>query len=532
MTTRSRAPGAPLRLLARAPAELAALAAGCLLSFCQAPWPPPVALTALFAMLAVAFVLFDGAGRPWRAARIGWCLGFGYFFTGLWWIGAAFDIYADQHGWMKPFAVTLLPAFLALFWGAAFGAAHWASARLGAEGWRRGLWLVAIWSLVEFARGGVLTGFPWSLFAYAWLDTPAAQIASWIGSYGLNALTLAVALTLGRALRTARDGRWPATARMVCVWAAAGLALNAAGWARLPGEPPRTDGAVIRLVQPNVPQARKTDRAFAFGQTNLLANMTAAPGAGPVALVVWPESSARFLLEPAYRTRARLASRAPDGASLVIGAPRYEPSDRLWRNSLYVVGPDGAIASVYDKRHLVPFGEVVPFRETLRSLGLTEIASPFEPGVGDAILRLPDGRRFLALICYEAVFPTLAASPTDQRPDFILHLTNDAWFGDSGGPWQHLAQTRFRAIEQGLPIYRAANTGVSASIDGYGRLVAFVALDTRANLDAALSDALTATLYARVGESVWLSLLSALVALLSAPHHIFRKKQDLGRLTP
>lgn len=504
--TRSRALGTALRFAARAPAELWALGAGALFSYAQAPSPPLLALFALFAMLSVVFALFDGVERPWRAARIGWCFGFGYFFACLWWIGAAFDVFAEQHGWMKPFAQTLLPAFLALFWAAAFGGAAWATRRLGLSGWRRCVWLALLWSLVEYARGGVLTGFPWGMAGYAWLDTPAAQLAAWVGPYGLTAATLCVATPLGCAAVAASRAHWRGATRFAGVWAGSVLALNLAGWARLDDARPVADGAVIRLVQPNVPQREKAMSELDLPHANLMANLTGAPSEGRIALVAWPESSSPYLLEWAGFWRASLAMVAPDGARLVIGAARYDVADRLWRNSLYVVGPDGAIEDVYDKRHLVPFGETIPFRETLGALGVTEIASAFEPGRSDPLIRLENGRSFVALICYEAVFPTLLTSERSERPDFILQLTNDAWFGDSGGPWQHLAQARFRAIEQGAPLYRAANTGISAAIDPYGRLVSFVPLNSRAVLDAPLQEQLVYTIYTRIGQSAWLAL--------------------------
>lgn len=513
----TRAGSAVWRAAARAPMELWALGAGAALSYAQAPWPPAVALPVLFGVLAAAFVFFDRLERPRRATRIGWCVAFGYFFVGLWWIGAAFDIYADRHGWMKPFAMTLLPAFLALFWAAAFGAAAWLARRFGAAGWRRSAILVIVWSLVEFARGGVLTGFPWSLFGYAWLDTPAAQLSAWIGPYGLTAATLGVALLLGQAAIAARAGRRASALRLAGVWFGACLALNAAGWSRLPAMSTPEDGPIVRLIQPNVPQADKTDLSLVREQTTQLANQTAVLSDDPVYLVIWPETASPFLLEWAPFTRAQMAALAPGDARLVIGAHRFDPGDRLWRNSLYVLNSEGAIDAVYDKRHLVPFGEWIPFRETLKSIGVTEIASALEPGDNAAQIVLGDGRSFIALICYEAVFPSLAAPAPESgggRPDFIVHITNDAWFGDSAGPWQHLAQTRFRAIERGLPIYRAANSGVSAAIDPYGRLVAYAPLNTRDILDIRLQFPAESTIYARIGEGGWLLLLAGGVVML------------------
>ena len=455
-------------------------AAGVLMSFSLAPSPPFVAVPAMMLSLACVIMLFQRAQTIGRAALTGWAFGFGYFVVGLWWIGAAFDIVAQEVGWMKPFAQILLPAGMGLYWAAAFGAAAYAAWRLKFDPARRTGALVAIWSVVELARGWLLTGFPWGLVGYAWLDTPVAQLAAWIGPYGLTSATFALAALLAAALTASlrRDVRF--ALRAGGAWACLLLAFAAAGWSRLPSSPPDADGPLVRLVQPNIPQEEKGRRDLARAHADVLLALTAQPVAAPLEFVVWPEAASPYPIYADSRTRATYAQSVPGGAALVLGSlrrlPRTAPlrpafhgngplgfGGRIlqitlgsryaqldWWNSAFVLGAEGRLEHLYDKRHLVPFGEFLPLREFLEWAGLKTVSSAVLPGDGQGLLRLGEGRRALVLICYEAVFPRLAMTSSETRPDLILHLTNDGWFGVSGGPWQHLAQAR-RAIEQGFP---------------------------------------------------------------------------------
>jgi len=396
----------------------------------------------------------------------------------------------------------------AAFWGAAF----WGALRLGRP------WLVLVlFPLAELARAYVFTGFPWGLTGYGWLGTPLAQLSAWIGPHGLGAVTLMLC-----SLPVFWSGRRGTLAGV------GGLTLLAvAGFAdRDRGALDHADTApVIRLTQPNAPQHLKWDRAHIpkFFQRQI--GFTGAPatdGLPAPDLIVWPETSVPAWLNDAGPALERM-SRAAGGTPMVVGIQRYE--GRAAFNTAAVLDGTGAVRQVYDKHHLVPFGEYLPFAALFSRLGLSilvESASGFEPGPGPVLIDLPGIGTALPLICYEAVFPQLARAP-GPRPDFLLHLTNDAWFGTWAGPQQHLAQARFRAIEQGLPLLRSANTGITAVIDAYGDIHGRIALGTAGYLDARLPPARAATLYSRTGD--W-SVLAALVLTLCATVGLARRNRD------
>jgi apolipoprotein N-acyltransferase len=401
-----------------------------------------------------------------------------------------------RHGWMAPFALVFMAGGLALFWGAAFAAA----ARFGGPlAWAGAL------ALAEIARGYVLTGFPWALVGYIWTDSGALQWAAWIGPFGLTFLTLLlVALT------------WAALARAAAPWLPAAplpfLALTLAGAALAPPPQDLAGRPVVRLVQPNAPQDEKwdPDRVIEFYQRQL--GFTAVPGEPPPALIVWPESAIAWPLDVAEPVLGEIAAAAA-GIPVALGLNRRE--DGRWFNALVVVDESGGVAQLYDKHHLVPFGEYIPFGQLSRHIGLRSFAARdgygYAAGPGPRLIDLPGIGATLPLICYEAIFPQgVRAAPA--RPDLLLQITNDAWFGEISGPYQHLAQARVRAVEQGLPLVRVANTGVSAVIDPAGRVLAEIPLGQAGFLDHAIPAPRPPTLYARMGD---LPVLGVIVALLA-----------------
>ncbi|MDP4033343.1 MAG: apolipoprotein N-acyltransferase [Pseudorhodobacter sp.] len=448
---------------------------------------------ALAALVGITALIADAPG-PRPAAWLGLSAGAGYFALALSWIVSPFLIDAARYGWMAPFAVLLMAVGLALFWAAAA-----ALSALATTARRRALAFALALTLAELARGTVLTGFPWALIGHIWIDTPLAQLAAVIGPNGLTLLT-----TLVAALPVAL--RWR------------GLALSAAllattagfGMMRLAQPDPAARAITLRLVQPNAAQHLKWEPTQAQQNFDRLLAYTAAKPAPD--LVIWPETSVPYLLEPGAGAALAIAA-ASDATPVVVGIQRVDG----WRafNSMAVIGPGGEVTALYDKHHLVPFGEYVPFGDTMADLfGLTAFAAQqgngYSSGPGAVVLDLgPLLGRVLPLICYEAVFPQdLRAAP--QRADWILQITNDAWFGTLTGPYQHLAQARLRAIEQGLPLVRVANTGVSAVIDARGRITAQIPLGQAAWLDAALPPILAAPPYARWGEVPLLLLLAGL----------------------
>jgi apolipoprotein N-acyltransferase len=461
----------------------------------QAPWGLwPLTLLALAAMLAFA---------PRRFGP-GWAFGAGHFALAMHWIMQPFFVDAARHGWMAPFALVLLAGGLALFWGAAFWAAG--RARLGLTG------LVALWAGAEAARALLLTGLPWAMPGHVWIGTPLAHLAAYVGPLGLTLATFALTAAIARALL---PGGW---ARAVSPLAATALAL--AGWLALdpgPAPPPDPAAPLIRIVQPNIPQGEKWDDALIADHVARLLTLTAQQPEGEAAtpaLVVWPETAVPYLLEWAGPV-LNDATAAARGGVLVAGIMR-RTGEATFHNSLIVAQDTGTPRAIYDKAHLTPFGEYIPLGNWLGGLGINGLAANqgfgFTPGPGNALVDLPGIGAALPLICYEGIFAEeVAARPPGAR--LILLITNDAWFGTFAGPQQHLAQARLRAIETGLPLLRAANTGISALIDADGRVLDSLTLGQTGTIDATLPPAQAAPLYSRTGDWPVLVAIAALLTL-------------------
>ncbi len=496
-----------------------ALAAGVVAATAMAPLHLLPALAIAFP--ALIFIL-DGAARrknPLRSAfLVGWLFGFGYFLVGLYWLAFSFFVEAEQFAWMAPFAVLGMPAFLGLFTGAGCAAAM----RFWRPGWRRVLVFAVAMMLAEYARGHVLTGLPWNLPGQAFAGSAAgAQTAAWWGVYGLSLLALVIfAAPAAFGGATDRAG----LARGGAVMAAASAALFAVGAIRLAlVDPGDHDDVFVRIVQPNIPQREKNDSSLWWRNVERQIEYSAgrAPSRGRI-FVIWPENAAPVLNE-VPDALAEIGERLPKNAVLVTGAVRRVTDDAgvtRYYNSIAFAPQTAAgrvVTGAYDKHHLVPFGEYLPLQGVLRAVGLAQLApydEGFTKGAGPRTIDL-GGPRFAPLICYEAIFPG-RIHPKDERPDWILTVTNDAWFGDTSGPRQHLDQARLRAIESGLPMARAANTGVSALIDAAGRYRARVPLYQTGLIDMALPRAARPTLYARIGDlGFWAMMVLAAAAGLS-----------------
>ena len=481
---------------------LAALLAGAATGLGQAPFS--WIMLALIG-LAAGFTLFQATQTPRQAAAVGWAFGVGYFALTLSWIVEPFLIDIARHGWMAPFALIGMAAGMALFWGAAFGLAKWLQPAGG-----QGIALVIFWTLAEVARTYVLTGFPWGLLSYIWLDTGLDQMAAYLGPHGLTLLTLAGIWALLAAFN--HQKRLILLPLVILpfvgmIWF--GLAQAALGPASAEDRP------VVRLIQPNAPQHQKWDPEMIpmfFGRS--LEFTSAAPHGDAPDVIIWPETSVPYLLNNAQSALDRI-SQATGGIPVVLGIQRRNAG--LYHNSLVVLGPDGQITDTYDKSHLVPFGEYMPGGALASALNLKGLAAKegygFGAGAGLRLIEIAGLGRAIPLICYEAIFPHEVGG-LDQRADWLLQITNDAWFGNLTGPQQHLAQARFRAIEQGLPMVRAANTGISAMIDGRGQIVASLGLGVAGFLDVALPPPLPETIYARSGDWPLLLLLIISVAIL------------------
>ncbi|KPN63657.1 apolipoprotein N-acyltransferase [Aliiroseovarius crassostreae] len=424
-----------------------------------------------------------------QAALRGWFLGLGYFAATLNWLVEPFFVDAARHAWMAPFAVFGLAGGLALFWSLAAGLAF--GSRMAQARWMA---LASALTGAELLRGYVLTGFPWGGPGLAWIDTPLAQIAEVVGVYGLSALSFLVSAGVARAAQL-RSGRMfaalAALSALVFVFAVT-----------LPKPPLPDQEIIVRLVQPNAPQHQKWDPRYARDFVLRQLELTRAPaknGARPD-LVLWPETAVPYRLGDTGGLGQAMAE-AGQGAPILFGAQRGEGA--RFFNSLALASPDGKLTPVYDKHHLVPFGEYVPFGDQLAGLGVTAFAAQlgqgYSAGQGADVINLGKAGKVLPLICYEAVFPQdLRAAP--ERADWILHATNDAWFGNFSGPQQHLAQARFRAIEFGLPMIRVANTGVSAVINAYGEIGQALPLGQSGKIDTKIPGKRAATPYSRHGD--------------------------------
>ncbi len=428
-----------------------------------------------------------------RPGWIAWFGGVGYFGVAMHWIVEPFLVDAATHGWMAPFALIFLAGGLALFWAAAAVL----SVRLAKGRAMRALAFAVILAGAELLRGHVFTGFPWALPAYIWADTPLLGMVSLTGSYGLTLLTLVLA-----ALPSVHRRILPGL--VVAVLAFGGL--YKLGERQLDGRLfEREDLGYVRLVQPNVPQHEKWQRDKVPEHLDRMLSLTAEPAreGRKVDLVVWPEAAVVYPLDqagPILAQAARAASLgAGEGAEVITGLNRRDEQGN-WYNSLVTVGPDGLVREAYDKVHLVPFGEYIPFRiEFLRAMAAS---SGFGFTAGEEV-RLIDTAlgRALPLICYEGIFPGHLFR-AEERPDYILLITNDAWFGTFSGPYQHLDQARFRAVEHRLPVVRVANTGISTVISHHGRVDRFSDIDLgkSGHIDARLTTSPVPTLYSRTGD--------------------------------
>jgi len=507
-----------------------AFAAGSLSVLAMAPfflWP------VLFLTLPVLVWLIDGAQtqsegasfwqRPAvRAATGGWWFGFGYFLFGLFWVGEAFLVEADKFAWLMPFAVTLMPAGLALFTALAA-----AGARLvWPPGVARILVLAIALASAEWLRGHVLTGFPWNVLGYAltW-PLPMMQSAALFGIYGLTLLAI---LIFAAPLVLITDASAHVGPRRAMQWAVGIavlplLALYGYGaWRLSAGPAPLIDGVKIRIVQASVDQRDKwkiekqgeifrdqldLSRHDPSGRRDDLAGITH---------LIWPEAAMPFLPLEHPEALAAIGDLLPDGTQLISGALRLKRPGvgarggrREGYNSLMVFSDKGTLESLYDKIHLVPFGEYLPFQTTLEWMGLEQLTrwrGGFSVGPNPRpLLSIPGLPPVVGLICYEAIFPSDIVQGK-KRPGLMLNVTNDGWFGDTTGPWQHFHQTRVRAVEEGLPLVRSANNGVSAVIDGHGRVLALLPLNARGVIDSGIPAALAPPPYARFGDWTFVAL--------------------------
>lgn len=442
----------------------------------------------IFPAFAVISALLVSASSAREAAWRAWAAGAGWFALLMHWIVQPFFVDALVTGWMAPFALVFLAGGLALFWALA----GWLSARL-CEGPLRTLAFAGMLTLAEVLRGRVFSGLPWAQPGHGLIGSEALALSAFAGPHGLTLVVLVLSAGTA-ALFMVHCRLWSV------VPVAVGLALGLIPLAA-PAPEPAVDAPVVRVVQINAPQHLKWrgDMIPVFFDRGLALSAQAPGPLGAPDLIIWPETSLPTLLNRSEDARARIAEAAVE-AEVLVGGQRYAGNEA--RNVLAHLGADGAVISVYDKHHLVPFGEYLPLRGLAERLGLRGLAQQlsggYRPGVGPALMDLGPFGQVFPMICYEAIFPRYIRAV--ERPDWMVQVTNDAWFGSFSMPYQHLALARLRAAEQGLPLIRAANTGVSAVIDARGAVVQALPMDSQGVLDAQLPQALPPTLYSRTGD--------------------------------
>jgi apolipoprotein N-acyltransferase len=470
---------------------------------------PPLQWLPLAVLGVVVFVWqWDTASGPRSALWRGWAWGLGHFAVGSYWILDAFFVPPADFAFAGPPIVIGLAAILGFFPGLAGAAAKWAALRWPRFGGRhcRLLLLAIAWTATEWLRGHVFTGYPWNPLGHVWaFATPLLQSASLFGVYGLGLLSFLV-------LAAPAAGWRASVAALVLV----GVAGFGGQMAMAPVN--AAEGPLVRVVQPNTPQAEKWLPENRARQLAKLVEMSRREGFDQLSAVVWPETAPPFIVEPGSPALKVMGTAAPPGGYLLTGAARSTGvrGDGVW-NSLLVVDPAGAIVAHYDKVHLVPLGEYIPFHRQLAPVAGFIGRGSFEEGEARVTLDLPGLPSVSPVICYEVIFPAAVTGP-GARPRWLLNVTNDAWFGLSSGPYQHLASARMRSIEEGLPMIRAANTGVSAIIDAYGRVLVSLDMQQEGIIDHPLPMARDITPYGRWGDWVLLVLLAvaAIVLIVSS----------------
>lgn len=460
---------------------LAPLGLGALAALGHEDWG--MRIVAVMVALVLAFLIVPPHRRS--ATWFGWFFGLGYFAVTLRWLVEPFLVDPVRHGWMAPFAIFLMAGGLALFWALAFWAARW----IARERTSVMLWLPVALAAAELARGHVLSGFPWGLLSYTLIGSVGDVWFAWVGPYGTNLLLLALAGGISFCLHKGWTLVWPALV---------GVLFATIGMQALT---PRSMGPasqnVVRIIQPNAPQHQKWDRDWMPVFFDRAIELTAG-GAAPD-VVIWPETSVPALLDYAQPWMEQM-SLAARGAPVVAGIQRREGENYF--NSAILIDQPENVTSISDKAHLVPFGEYIPLAWLLEPIGLgtlVEQVSGFSPGAGYGLMQVDGLGLARVLICYEGIFPE-DMQRGDERPDVLLIITNDAWFGKGAGPRQHLVQAQARAIEQGLPVVRAANTGISAVIDPSGVITDSLLLNEAGYLDAFVPRAAPPTVYSKIGD--------------------------------
>lgn len=455
-----------------------------------APW---FFIPVLVVSLSYLMAALNRCTRKKQALGLGFWFGMGLGITSLFWINHALMIDSGAFAVLIPITMLglglamgicwMVPAFLAFF---------------APKGVKRWIAFACFCVLGEWLRSFLLTGFPWNLVGSVWtFCPPVLQFASVFGVYGLSFVSVLAFSSFG--LLPQKKPAVIALGIMACVGVGGALRLYEA-------TPENVFGVKVRLVQPNIQQSLKWNAQRAEDNVNKLIHLSRENNKG-ITHVIWPESAVPYLIELHPNERLRLMGALGQGATLITGALRVVDSQkRQLANSIFILNDLADIVGYYDKSHLVPFGEYVPFRGWLPLEKIVPIDADFVAGKGVETKHVPKAPPASFLVCYEVIFPHEVVE-TKRRPEWLINVTNDGWYGNSAGPYQHLGMAQMRAVEEGLPLARAANTGVSALIDPYGNILKSLPLETEGVVDYALPRAISPTIYSRFGNAPLLVLL-------------------------
>lgn len=502
-----------------------------------AAMPPLDILPALILSLSGLYVLINLSDINGRKAFLyGWFYGFGFFVAGLYWIGNALLVEGNPYKWAYPLAIIGLPVLLSFFTAFAIFFVKKLADTARISGW---LLFCALFALSEYARGTVFTGFPWNLHGYVWSDSlPIAQMASVFGIYGLTLYTIMLASLPG--LLIVQYGTIKRPLMIVGIPALASLVIFGLwGADRIDriNTYPAQENIIVKVIQPDIRQVDKWNPDKLEENFNTLLGLTSytkqnsgsqllSRDGSDAIYIIWPETALPPQLyghPGARKIIAEMLQAYPLPAYLIAGAlraPLSNSGDRTYHNSIVVVGPTGRNKGIYDKHHLVPFGEYIPYQHYI-PLGPVTSFTGLQPGTGPSLIDTGPAPPFLPLVCYEVIFPHMvqrAPDNPDIQAGWIINVTNDAWYGISAGPYQHFAKAQFRAIETGLPMIRSANTGISGIIASNGEIIEQTILNKSVSVTSPLPGATARkTLYSDYGEMLFLflCLLMVLPSLIS-----------------
>ncbi len=493
--------------------RLSAFALGSLSVLALAPF---YILPILFITISSFLLLHDQCRSLRHGFWLGWWYGFGFFLCGLYWISYALFVDIAGFWWVIPFAVTGLPVLLSTFWGVASLILTWVNSKSALQKW---LYFVVVFSSFEWLRGHLFTGFPWNLFGYVWVGIPhILQLGSVVGVYGLTVYSFLL-FSVGYVVMREHKHK----IRYLVVISAALLSfltLFIYGQNRIEKyQDIATPPTYIRLIQPHILQKEKWDPEKIDEHFEKLIMLSQQESAYDLSAIIWPETATSFFDTLSVRRfNLSILRILKPNTYLITGVLDYQRDHQNMttaHNRLSVFDHEGERVHFYDKHHLVPFGEYLPFEEYWPINPIASNGVMFQAGKGLETVNIkPSLPPFSPLICYEVIFPgAVINKDSNPRPKWLINLTNDAWYGYTTGPFQHLAITQMRAVEEGLPLIRVANTGVSAVIDATGIIKKSLPLNTHGVIDSSIPRAFGKTTYSQWGDWIFLLCLVSLTVL-------------------